>query len=263
MKNYLFISILIVLNSLNAQTWFQGGAGSGVSQNLYSPCDTSVAASPFHADNSGFGGANYSFAYYCSSIYLGESASGSNLSWVECAIALPIELLYFDATKVDNEVKLSWETVSEINNDYFEIERSEDGQNWEFIKGIDGAGNSNSPISYNIMDVSPMRGVSYYRLKQVDFDGEFSYSEIRSVLFENTSYQLQIYPNPTNNSVFVTGNKQLLKSIKIYNSIGKQVTSRIRIINISEQKVVLDLTNLVSGTYIVMANEIKTIVVKY
>ena len=111
---------------------------------------------------------------------------------------LPIELLSFsaDVTKLD-KVQLIWQTASEIDNDYFTIERSEDGYNWEEISIIVGAGNSNSLLSYQTMDNAPYPGISYYRLKQTDFDGQFTHSQIVSVVIEGNLPKIVIYPNPT------------------------------------------------------------------
>lgn len=99
---------------------------------------------------------------------------------------LPIELLDFSAAVVRNEtaVLLEWETASEINNHFFTIERSTDGFNWFEIHEQLGAGNSNSLMRYEHLDENPFLGISYYRLKQTDFDGQFEYFPIRSVRIE-------------------------------------------------------------------------------
>lgn len=96
-------------------------------------------------------------------------------------IALPIKLSYFDSKFKDGIVNLNWETESEINNDYFTIERSSDGINFESILTKKGAGNSTSSRYYTATDLNPLEGYSYYRLKQTDFDGHFSYSEVQTV----------------------------------------------------------------------------------
>lgn len=107
---------------------------------------------------------------------------------------LPIELISFNAKPFDGEVKLSWSTASERNNEFFTLERSKDGMNFEVVGKVDGAGNSNHQLDYEFYDESPLLGVSYYRLKQTDFDGEYSYSDIESVTFEEDT--IQVYPNP-------------------------------------------------------------------
>lgn len=97
---------------------------------------------------------------------------------------LPVELISFDATVVDEQksVVLEWETASESNNDYFTIERSVDGYNWESITSVNGMGNSSVTTRYAYKDRQPMKGVSYYRLKQTDFNGDSEFFDIRSVM---------------------------------------------------------------------------------
>ncbi|PJF33793.1 MAG: hypothetical protein CUN57_01220, partial [Phototrophicales bacterium] len=100
--------------------------------------------------------------------------------------ALPIDLVRFVASKRDGgQVSLEWTTASEINNDYFTIERSFDGRNFESIGQVKGAGNSFEEINYSFVDES-IAGISsnrivYYRLKQTDYDGVFTYSDVISV----------------------------------------------------------------------------------
>jgi hypothetical protein len=81
-------------------------------------------------------------------------------------------------------VKLDWATASELHNDYFTVERSMDGLNWENIIQIAGAGTSTNRNDYSEVDTRPIEGLSYYRLKQTDFDGQFTYSHAVSVQYE-------------------------------------------------------------------------------
>ena len=96
-------------------------------------------------------------------------------------LALPIELVSFEAKAKATEVEITWTTAAEVNNDYFTIERSKDGIEFEAIQQIDGAGNSTNILHYGVVDKTPKSGTSYYRLRQTDFDGRFTYSEIRAV----------------------------------------------------------------------------------
>jgi type 1 fimbria pilin len=117
-------------------------------------------------------------------------------------IHLPVALLSFDAVVSNNEVVLQWTTASEINNDYFSIERSTDGRSFETVGIVNGAGNSNRLITYTKNDPEPVKGISYYRLKQIDYDGSFEYSQLVSVKFSETKpSEILLYPNP-NNGVF-------------------------------------------------------------
>ncbi|GEM_PF-1383834 len=113
---------------------------------------------------------------------------------------LPIKLNYFSAELYDNQqVMLSWETAMERNNDFFTIERSYDGQFFEVIATIKGAGNSDIPLSYSYVDEAPGSGYIYYRLKQTDYDGQFEYFNVEQVFIEaaTTSLEIQeVFPVP-------------------------------------------------------------------
>ena len=147
---------------------------------------------------------------------------------------------------------MTWETASEINNDYFTIERSLNGTDWEIITIIDGAGNSNTILAYSTLDNSPYHGVSYYRLKQTDFDGQFEYSIIRSVTVNKVyGNEVQIYPNPTNSQITIQTNKQELSSFRIYNAFGQDVTNKAKQLSKSDNILLIDLSNLVNGIYTV------------
>lgn len=164
---------------------------------------------------------------------------------------LPVELLYFEAEEADNfRVKCSWETASEINNDYFTIERSKEGLNWEVLDQIDGAGNSGSQIEYEWTDPAPYTGVSYYRLRQTDFNGDYSYSDIRSVDLRNTAIKTKVYPNPTQDQITLEGNANEFNNIEIYNFLGQEVSTQTHIHKISEVLYEINLKQLPEGTYL-------------
>ena len=128
-------------------------------------------------------------------------------------IALPISLLEFEANVRNESVSVDWITATEINNDFFEIERSLDGVNFEKIGTQNGAGNSSVQLSYNFMDNSPYKGLSYYRVKQVDFNGSVSYSKLDAVYLDPIKI-ISVYPNPAIDHV----------TILIASSIDQQVT---------------------------------------
>ncbi len=111
------------------------------------------------------------------------------LTEVSGGITLPIELLSFTHQVAPGQVILKWETATEINNDYFTIERSGDMVAWEVIGTVAGAGNSNQKLSYQLVDHMPRQGLSYYRLKQTDFDGQYEYFKtlaVENILGENS-----------------------------------------------------------------------------
>ncbi len=150
------------------------------------------------------------------------------------ATTLPIELGNFSAKSIFKNVLINWNTLSEHNNAYFLIERSINGKDFELVEKIIGAGNSNQPKNYQILDVNPRRGINYYRLKQVDFDGAFTYSKIVSaVVISGDSEGLSVYPNPVKDNLtisFTTENPNLklslfdTKGVEVFKSLGKLQT---------------------------------------
>jgi hypothetical protein len=142
---------------------------------------------------------------------------------------LPITLVSFEAFVQQQEgsgepyVALRWTTAREIDNDFFTIERSADGENFTEIQRIPGAGNSDAVISYGTTDNAPLHGISYYRLKQTDFDGTFTYSKIVSVQVNLTlASRLSVYPNPNSGSrFFLNMQSEEVKSLAIYDLSGR------------------------------------------
>lgn len=130
--------------------------------------------------------------------YLEFNSSSFSEFWIKDGTAgLPIELLFFRGQKKQNQVDLHWATATEINNDYFTIERSIDGNEIEVIGEVLGAGNSIVEQHYQWVDEQPRSGVNYYRLKQTDFDGQFEYTDWIEVDFSTISDEsIKIYPNP-------------------------------------------------------------------
>jgi len=175
--------------------------------------------------------------------------------------SLPIELLSFTAEVVEEHVKLNWVTASEINNDYFNVEHSADGINFTSISRIKGAGNSTQILSYPTIHHTPVGGVSYYRLKQTDFDGKTSYSDKKAVEFKkNTDITLDVYPNPfSGEATFHTSENLKDARVIVYSSVGAVK----EIANISGQTFTFQRENLRSGLYwIKLVQEDKVIAIK-
>ena len=118
---------------------------------------------------------------------------------------LPIELIEFNAKLESDVVRLYWSTASEINNDYFTIERSRDLKLFKEVSHYSGAGNSREIRHYTAYDTSPLQGISYYRLKQTDFDGRADYSNPVSITFNPVfSRNFRVYPSiAINGKLFV------------------------------------------------------------
>jgi len=157
----------------------------------------------------------------------GETWWYDNLVVTGTPISLPVELIYFEHIKDDTNVVFNWMTGSEINNHCFIIERSPDGIIFEPIDTIIGNGNTTSESYYTYVDYSPIDGVSYYRLKQIDYDGQFEYSMTKIVDIEKDSVVVKIFPNPNNGSfnIRVGDNNGII--VVMYNSIGDEVFTKI------------------------------------
>lgn len=161
---------------------------------------------------------------------------------------LPVEMLYFTARGVNNEyIKLEWATATEINNEGFEIEKSTDGVNFEKIGFIAGAGNYAGKLDYNSDDFEVQTGiVYYYRLKQIDFDGQFEYSKIVSASLKNGNNWINIYPVPANDNVVVESSETIISS-KIFDVAGRKIIAETT--NLSENKLSISINHLANGVY--------------
>lgn len=169
----------------------------------------------------------------------------ANHSFVDVCTSLPVELTAFDANTLGEKSELIWETASEINNSHFEIERSIDGENWRNIGRVEGNGTTTSEQYYTYYDSNPQDGVNYYRLKQVDFNGGYDYSETKSVSFSIKKMVISVYPNPTSDYLVFNG---LTKgSVLIYNVLGQKVGHHI--VDYSEQQI--DVSSLANGQYFI------------
>ncbi len=165
---------------------------------------------------------------------------------------LPIELLSFTAKVQPNRfIQLEWKSASEINNDYFTVERSADLIHWYTISKVESAGNSSETVSYSTEDIHPLNGIAYYRLKQTDIDGKFTYSSIASITIEDLEKsKVILFPNPARDRLTVKGNPFELISIKIYNVLGVEITANIEVIEKADSEITLSLSNLPAGVYV-------------
>ncbi len=169
---------------------------------------------------------------------------------------LPIELIKFKTIVKDKNVNIFWTTATEINNDYFTIERSNDLKNWEEILNIDGANNSNEIINYSEIDFNPLIGVSYYRLKQTDYDGTYSYSNVEVVNFDNNVPNIRIYPNPIDRNSTLTINYDKIDinfmHIELKDLLGKKYFSKDIGISVNQNEVSINMeSDIPKGIYII------------
>ena len=180
---------------------------------------------------------------------------------------LPINLLSFDVQPVMENVAITWSTASETNNDYFTIERSQDGTSFSEFTKVDGAGNSNTILNYKVTDFTPFEGLSYYRLKQTDFDGKVEYSEIKTVQFTKPveGQNWSVYPNPSNlNGInLITGKSaNSTVSINLADLTGKIIYSKTIPVKSEGSNQFITFENIATGIYyltILDGSHLKTI----
>jgi hypothetical protein len=165
---------------------------------------------------------------------------------------LPIELLYFTASPVNNTVDLNWATETEINNSYFTIDKSKDGINFSFLKQVPSEainGNSTIALNYKTYDLGPYEGINYYRLTQTDRNGNSHYANITQVNFSNKSF-VSVFPNPASNTVYVNVSSDYDNaSLKLMDALGREVLAQ----NINSSNVnSINTSYLTSGIYLVI-----------
>ena len=180
---------------------------------------------------------------------------------------LPVELTSFTAVLNENKVELNWKTATELNNYGFEILRSaqNDGhsesasageESWTKIGFVKGAGNSNSPKSYSFVDSNPISGKADYRLKQIDDNGQYKYSNVINISVDNapTEFSLeQNYPNPFNPSTTINFALPVKSNVtlSVYNSLGQKVTELVNgALPAGNHSVNFNASSLSSGVYI-------------
>lgn len=161
----------------------------------------------------------------------------------ELVAPLPIELLYFKGNLQENkEVFLDWVTTTEINNKGFEVQKRTDDGNWQIIGWVDGFGNTTDAKRYDFLDKNPFLGINYYRLKQIDFDASFEYSEVIAIEVKNIKIDFEIFPNPTEGELNFS--ESISGKLTVRNTLGQVVYQ-----NQTETIQYLDLSFLPVGSY--------------
>lgn len=176
----------------------------------------------------------------------GGSESNAYLTMVgaDNCNTLPIELVYFDGHAEKSGNYIEWQTKTETNNDFFTLERSTNGLNWELIAIIPGAGNSNTTLDYEYTDSKYNSNLNYYRLKQTDYDGHFSFSEIISIQ-NDIPDNYNIAYSKDGETITITGAH--VTSISIINLSGAVVKTVYN--NDNSSNTVINVSELPSGIY--------------
>jgi hypothetical protein len=163
---------------------------------------------------------------------------------------LPVKLLSFNATLANGKVNCAWETASEINNDYFTLERSKDGNSFEAVGDVKGHGNSNRNIRYSYTDNNPFGGISYYRLKQTDFDGKYTYSPIKKVgSTEKLATEISLYYENNNPIVKINSLVESNANMELINLNGIKLFTNEQPIIKGENTFEIE-GNIIAGLYL-------------
>jgi hypothetical protein len=174
-------------------------------------------------------------------------------------LVLPIELLSFTAMPKGEGVICEWKTASETNNEYFDVEKSIDSREFESIGRIKGfgMGTSTNERNYSLTDQQICNGIQYYRLRQVDFDGQYSYSDVIAVDCSNDKDFLKVFPNPAKSAVTVSF-YQIEKGIvrlECIDIIGKVVKDELRPAVTGYNRIDIDISDLSKGIYYLRIQE--------
>lgn len=163
---------------------------------------------------------------------------------------LPVKLLSFNAILANEKVNCAWETALEINNDYFTIEKSKDGNSFESVGNVKGQGNSNRNIRYIYTDNNPFSGISYYRLKQTDFDGKYAYSPIKKVgSTEKLATEISLYYENNNPIVKINSLTESIANMELINLNGIKLFTNEQPIIKGENTFAID-GNITKGLYL-------------
>ncbi|MFT6020814.1 MAG: hypothetical protein ACI9CQ_003620, partial [Saprospiraceae bacterium] len=162
------------------------------------------------------------------------------------------EVLFFNAQKDGRDVALNWVTNTDYKNDYFVVERSVDGVNFELLDQIISSGESEGSVNYQLDDDNAFRGINYYRIKEVFYDGTYRYSQMEEVAFDLDVNEFTLFPNPTDKKVFVNlkdfvGNKG---TVEIHNALGQKVYSQ-QFDDIPSHPIAISVAGLSSGMHAV------------
>lgn len=171
------------------------------------------------------------------------------------SVVLSVSLMSFDAVKTGETATLKWQTANEQNSESFIIERSSNGRVWESIGTIAAAGNSRKMLAYSFIDNKPLNGLNFYRLRVMDLDGKYNYSNIRNLIFDGAYMPnlTKIIPNPFNTEIKVEFNLPVdgTVSINIIDALGKVVGNSVFEASKGQNTVTFNTENYAKGIYFV------------
>lgn len=184
-----------------------------------------------------------------------SSAPGSYLTKANLETTLPVTLVAFTAVASERNVMLSWTSTEEVNSDRFEIERSNNAQDWRTMGTVAASGDTKTGDTYHFIDAVPQNGTNYYRLKMIDKDATFTYSRIESALMEITGIALKLYPNPVNEVFYIGDENDNQLTTEDIQEVSVMDVGGVEMLNTSDVASVLinglDISRLPGGVYLV------------
>ncbi|MGB0390671.1 MAG: LamG-like jellyroll fold domain-containing protein [Salibacteraceae bacterium] len=170
---------------------------------------------------------------------------------------LPVDLIFFTVNLQDDVVQLNWATASELNSDYFLVQKSLDGKSWKNLERVGAQGNSNQEVHYGISDFELVPNKIYYRLVQVDLDGKSHHYPIQSIWNDGKSGNnvSRVYPNPTKGILILSSNDIDLSYAKIINSMGNQWSAIDLVSDKVDNQVTFDISSFPQGQYVLLVGE--------
>lgn len=233
-----------------------GGGGGGViwfsESSLPGDVTTDVSG--------GANGTNVHAAFDCGTASWGATAGSSGTIMLgpasgaehffnmnTCSSPLPVQLVSFSAALSEKNVEVEWETATELNNDYFLVEKSKNGKEFTEVKQMDGAGSTSQAHHYSFTDTHPYEGKSYYRLAQVDYDGSVHYSQIVQVNNENKYPDIRIYPNPAQDNFTISIDDENNYKVEIISNDGQLKSAQKEVF----QKTQIDCSSFRDGIFLV------------
>lgn len=195
----------------------------------------------------------------CNTLNINIQGPGINYQTITCPVSiLPVTFERVSVKRSGVFSLIEWATLSETNNQFFEIERSPEGEVWYPIGRINPKKDEQERKDYAFEDKTPLNGLNYYRIKQVDFDGKSSYSQVKSIEMDLDVKTIALYPNPVHNIFYTRSIMSENKSISIFNVLGKNVSELITTLNEDNYTTKINVTDLPNGIYMININGIAT-----
>ena len=168
-------------------------------------------------------------------------------------LVVPVEMSLFTAILEGTAVSLDWQTASEEQNAGFFVQKSIDGKRWENLSFVEGTGTTYEVQNYNFMDENPVNGINYYRLKQLDFDNNFEYSDIKTIQYGDKQNAIAVYPNPVKDQLIIElPNNNTNVQVNIFDLTGRKVIGQE--IQTNEVQTSIDFSKLENGIYMLQIN---------